>query len=124
MQNFKEDVMQLIKENGYYNVGTIVPIKIVETKDNGVLISGGDITNDCWYTFGQSNGFIISSVVKTNSSYNCTIQYYLCDFYDWAENELRGGLVSDAEMAQLHKAGLAKEFEIFGCIELVYDWSI
>jgi hypothetical protein len=47
------------------------------------------------------------------------------DIYDWGldDNGLGGGLVSDREMALLHRFGVAKEYEMTGSQTLHIKWK-
>ena len=90
---------------------------------NESLIGGGSVTNDCWYTLGQASGYIIATVTKNGNYYSATVTYNLCDYYDWIPGQIaRGGFVLDSEMALLHKAGEAKEFEITGSYTFEMNW--
>ena len=50
--------------------------------------------------------------------------FYFRDIYDWTMGTgKRGGLVSDEEMALLHRYGKAKEFEMNGRHFIHFEWQ-
>ena len=50
--------------------------------------------------------------------------FYFRDIYDWElDNGLRGGLVSDREMALLHRYGIAREYEMNGRQFIHAEWK-
>lgn len=53
-----------------------------------------------------------------------TVIYHMRDFYDWEEDsELKGGFVTDGEMDELHRYGLAKEYELLGECKIDVTWE-
>ena len=51
--------------------------------------------------------------------------FYFRDIYDWElDNGAGGGLVTDREMALLHRYGLAREYEMNGRQFINVDWNM
>lgn len=61
---------------------------------------------------------------RSGNIYHATITYYLLDYYDWEKGStLRGGLVSDGDMYELHVAGMAQEFKSIGTYTKDISWK-
>ena len=64
------------------------------------------------------------SAVRSGSTYTMNYKIYLMDYYDWEKGStLRGGLVSDGDMYELHIAGMAKEFKSIGTYTKDISWK-
>ena len=83
------------------------------------------MTDDWWFTVGTAEGWLNAEVTRSGNRYTAHVYYNLWDFYDWEPgSDLVGGLVTDGEMAMLHAAGVAKEYEIRGLYEMRLTWSV
>lgn len=61
---------------------------------------------------------------KKGNTYTATIIYNLLDYYDWQPNSpLRGGLVTDGEMYDLHRAGWVREYKSVGTYTKEITWN-
>ena len=50
--------------------------------------------------------------------------FYLHDLYDWdLQSEGRGGLVTDRQMAMLHRNGFAREYPVSGRYDIEVSWQ-
>lgn len=83
-----------------------------------------DIAVDWWYSIGDADASATIHCTKNGNRYTATITYYLLDYYDWQEGSpLRGGLVTDGEMYDLHVAGWAQEYKSIGTYTREVSWQ-
>ena len=83
-----------------------------------------DIAIDWWFSIGDADASMTIHCTKIGNTYYATITYHLLDYYDWQKGSiLRGGLVSDGEMYDLHVAGMAKEFKSIGTYTKNISWK-
>ena len=76
------------------------------------------------FAVGQYTTWARASVVKCGKSFSMNWHFYFRDIYDWElDNGLRGGLVSDREMALLHRYGIAREYEMNGKQFMHVEWK-
>lgn len=76
------------------------------------------------YAVGRYSTWARASVVKCGNSFSMNWHFYFRDIYDWElNNNLRGGLVTDREMAMLHRYGLAREYEMNGRHFIHVEWK-
>lgn len=55
---------------------------------------------------------MVGKCTRDGDKYKLELRYYVQDFYDWdKDSDFSAGLMTDAEMYKLHKAGMAKAFE-------------
>ena len=123
LNDFMTSAEILLQSNGSINIGSKKAFA-ASTSPEEYPADPDRMENDSWYAIGSSNGWINAQVTKSGSSYSAHVRYYVHDFYDWEEGSTkRGGFVEDGEMAQLHAAGYAKEFEILGVHEIQLTWN-
>ena len=81
-------------------------------------------TGNWLFAVGQYTTWARASVVKCGNSFSMNWHFYFRDIYDWElNNGLRGGLVSDHEMALLHRYGIAREYEMNGRQFIHAEWE-
>ena len=82
------------------------------------------IAIDWWYSIGDADASMTIYCTRSGNTYHATITYYLLDYYDWEKGStLRGGLVSDGDMYELHVAGMAQEFKSIGTYTKDISWK-
>ena len=93
---------------------------MVTPSETGTLNSEGN-----WlYAVGRYTTWARASVVKCGEKFSMNWHFYFRDIYDWElDNGAGGGLVTDREMALLHRYGLAREYEMNGRQFISVDWE-
>lgn len=93
---------------------------MVTPSETGNLNSEGN-----WlYAVGRYTTWARASVVKCGEKFSMNWHFYFRDIYDWElDNGAGGGLVTDREMALLHRYGLAREYEMNGRQFINVDWE-
>jgi len=77
------------------------------------------------YAVGRYTTWARASVVKCGEKFSMNWHFYFRDIYDWElDNGAGGGLVTDREMALLHRYGLAREYEMNGRQFINVDWNM
>lgn len=89
-----------------------------------------ELSGDWKYSLGSYFSRInMSNVTVTEQdgekTYSATLKYTVTDFYNWDEgvNEKVFGLISPWQLAQLHRAGKAREFLSVGEISYEITWT-
>ena len=81
-------------------------------------------TGNWLFAVGQYTTWARASVVKCGNSFSMNWHFYFRDVYDWElNNGLQGGLLSDREMALLHRYGIAREYEMNGRQFIRVEWK-
>jgi len=88
----------------------------------------GSMTENWINSIGCSDAWIAAEVTRKNNQlreFKATVYYNIWDFYNWdPDSDALGGFVTDGEMAELHAAGWAKEFEVNNsCYNMTVYWS-
>ena len=71
-----------------------------------------------WYAIGYTRATMVSNIKNIDDqTYEMDLKYRIVDFYDWDKDQTYlnggfGGLISDAEMYNLHTFGYAKQYRI------------
>lgn len=126
-----------ITSNSTVNLGTeYYYIPLDDVYDHGITnifslrspeyygMNSTDYTKNWWYAVGQAHGWMTAVVNKNGNNYTADITYHIRDFYDWTPGAvIGGGLVTDGEMAELHAAGMAREFEVVGECHYTVSWT-
>lgn len=82
------------------------------------------IAVDWWFSIGDADSAMSFHCTKNGNTYTASITYNLLDYYDWEKGSpLRGGLVTDGEMYDLHYAGWAREFKSVGTYTKEISWT-
>ncbi len=87
--------------------------------------TGNENNEGNWlYAVGRYTTWARASVVRCGEKFSMNWHFYFRDIYDWElDNGARGGLVTDREMALLHRYGRAKEYEMNGRQFINVDWE-
>lgn len=87
----------------------------------------GALELDWFFTLGGggSSAGIVATVSREGDIYSITYRYCLYDTYDWTiESRVLPILPQDIEIHGLHRAGLAREFNIFGTFTNQFDIDV
>ena len=89
-----------------------------------------DLTGDWKYSVGSYFSRVNMSDLTVNEvdgvkTYSATIKYTVTDFYNWDEGDGNKvfGIISPWQLAQLHRAGKAREFLSVGTISYEITWT-
>tara|TARA_R110000782_G_scaffold102483_4_gene189491 strand:+ start:8981 stop:11971 length:2991 start_codon:yes stop_codon:yes gene_type:complete len=91
-----------------------------------VWATPGNQSGDWLYAVGEYRTWAEGRVIKCGSRYIMDWTFHFRDFYDWDINSpLDGGLVSDREMALLHRSPMsgAKEYRMIGSHSMSFEWK-
>lgn len=103
--------------------------KLATSDGNFIMVTPSETgsrndTGNWLFAVGQYTTWARASVVKCGNSFSMNWHFYFRDIYDWElNNGLRGGLVSDREMALLHRYGIAREYEMNGRQFIRVEWK-
>lgn len=87
-------------------------------------VGGNNLEGNWLYAVGRYRTWAKGSVERNCDDYKMVWSFNFRDVYDWAlNNGLGGGLVTDREMAILHRAGRAREYEMVGEHKIVVKWK-
>ena len=76
------------------------------------------------YAVGEYTTWARASVARCGDAFSMNWHFYFRDIYDWAMGTGKGGgLVTDEEMALLHRYGRAKEYEMNGRHFIHFEWQ-
>ena len=107
------DYAERLASNGQ----TIVMVTPSET-------GASNLAGNWLFAVGEYTTWARASVYKCGDSFSMNWHFYFRDIYDWSlTNGLRGGLVSDREMALLHRYGKAREYEMNGRQFIHVEWK-
>lgn len=82
------------------------------------------IAEDWWFSIGDAYSTMSINCKRQGDTYTAEIIYDLLDYYDWeVGSPLRGGLVTDGQMAELHAAGYAKQYKSIGTYNVTLTWN-
>ncbi len=95
-------------------------VSMVTTEEDSAKNSDGN-----WlYAVGKYSTWAVGDVFVCDDKYYMIWEFHFRDVYDWKmDSGLRGGLVTDREMALLHRYGVAKEYEMVGVQEMRIMWT-
>lgn len=89
-----------------------------------------DLSGDWKYSVGSYFSRVNMSELTVNEvdgvkTYSATVKYTVTDFYNWDEGDGNKvfGIISPWQLAQLHRAGMAREFLSVGTISYEITWT-
>ncbi len=96
------------------------PVQMVTIKEESASNDEGN-----WlYAVGRYRTWARGSASRNCKKYQLNWSFNFRDNYDWdLNNGLKGGLVTDREMALLHRWGVAREYEMVGEQTVVISWT-
>ena len=109
--------------------GILYAEKLADSDGSFIMVTPSETSSSAdrgnWlYAVGEYTTWARASVVKCGNFFSMNWHFYFRDIYDWElGSEMQGGLVTDGEMALLHRYGQAKEFEMNGRQFLHVEWK-
>ncbi len=80
---------------------------------------------DWHYAIHDYRTWARATVTRCGDEFTMDWEFNLRDFYDWeVGSPLKGGLVTDGEMASLHREGWAREFPLSGVHGMAVKWKL
>lgn len=115
--NRKDDMNALIAAVEATASNTQKIIRTIETIPHAI----GE--GDWYYAINKYNVAITCSYKKTGNKYTANVTYELYDMYDFEQKPGEVGLVSFADMWELHHGGRAKNYEVYGKNTFTMTWT-
>lgn len=79
---------------------------------------------DWWFSIGNTDVVMSVHCERQGDTYIADIDYHFVDVYDWEQSSRAvGGLVTDGEMYELHRAGMAREYKSVGNYSFTIMWT-
>ena len=137
LDEFMTSCEYIVENNGHAILGAIAPIRTMISPEDPTYPDDLAYNKNWWYAVGNTSGYIVAECSNNSEIYTAYIKYYVRDFYDWViDSPLRGGIVTDGEMSELHRNSNrtssvvepatyqnCKEYEISGVYAIKLTWS-